>query len=263
MTVHHPIDRRSEARPGDPDAPLVPRARRAERSDGAPVLEVVPLGEAHHRWVADLHVHELPHGLFPRLGRRFVQRWHRAHVDSSFGVGAVALEDGVPVGFVLGSTDRRAHVAWLLAHRRRALLVAGALALAVRPAVLAEFLRTRAGRYARRLLGRAPQPPTEGTTGPDDAPGDAPGGGPVAVLEAVVVVPGARTRGIGTRLTAVVVDAARAAGAARVDLVTKAGAGGAAGFYERGGWQRVGSHVDRDGDEVHTFRLPLTPHWTA
>lgn len=228
------------------------------------MLAVVPLGAAHHRWVADLHVHELPHGLFPRLGRRFVHRWHRAHVASSFGVGAVALEDGVPVGFVLGSTDRRAHVAWLLAHRRRELAVAGALALLARPVLLAEFLRTRAGRYARRLLGRGSRPaPAPSAGGAGSSEGPVPGEGPVAVLEAVVVVPGARTRGIGTRLTAVVVDAAREAGAARVDLVTKAGEGGAAGFYERGGWQRVGSHVDRDGDEVHTFRLPLTAHWTA
>ncbi|NYG53896.1 GNAT family N-acetyltransferase [Nocardioides perillae] len=198
-----------------------------------------------------------------------MHRWHRAHVASSFGVGAVALEDGVPVGFVLGSTDRRAHVAWLLAHRRRELVLAGALALATRPAVLAEFLRTRAGRYARRLLRRAPRgtaaPATAGQAvdGPGGDRGAGRGDGPVAVLEAVVVVPGARTRGIGTRLTAVVVDAAREAGADRVELVTKAGQGGAAGFYERGGWQRVGSHVDRDGDEVHTFRLPLTAHWTA
>lgn len=247
MALPHRLDAAAAARAAGP------------RRDGraAPRLEVRPLRPGDHRWVAGLHVAELPHGLFPRLGPGFVRRWHRAHVASPHGVGFVALEDGRPVGFALGSLDRRAHVAWLLAHRRVALGLPGALALLVRPRLLVEFLRTRAGRYARRLLPRAGR-----ATAPQArTPGGA-AAGPVAVLEAVVVVPGARTRGIGTRLVDAFLAEAVAHGAARAELVTKAGDGGAAGFYERRGWQRVGDHTDRDGDVVHTFRLDLGPRRT-
>lgn len=229
--------------------PTVPAPR---TPSPAPAVRVRPLQPRDHRWVADLHVRELPHGLFPALGRRFVRRWHAAHVASPHGTAYVALRDAEPVGFLLGSFDRRAHVAWVLRHRRLRLGAAGLAALAVRPRVAATFLRTRAGRYARRLLGRPAS--TSATSAPATGGAAVPAEGPVAVLEAVVVLPDHRTRGVGSVLVAAFLRDAAAAGAPFVELVTKDGGAGAAGFYERGGWTLVGSHTDRDGDRVLRFR---------
>lgn len=256
------------AAPAPSAAPGPPRQRTAPGSSaGADDLDpagaavrVRPLLPADHRWVADLHVRELPHGLFPALGRRFVRRWHRAHVASPFGTAYVALRDGEPLGFLLGSVDRRAHVSWVVRNRRLRLGAAGLAALALRPRVAATFLRTRAGRYARRLLGR-PAPVAPASAAPTTTPGAPPAltqpSGPVAVLEAVVVVPDHRVQGVGSELVAAFLADARATGAAVVELVTKDGDEGAAGFYERGGWTQVGSHTYRDGDRVLRFRTDL------
>ncbi|SDU21013.1 GNAT family N-acetyltransferase [Jiangella alkaliphila] len=214
-------------------------------------IEVLPASEDDLRTTAALHVTELPHGLFPRLGEAFVRRWHRAHLDSEYGIVLVAKVEGEVVGFTLGSTDRPANVAWMIGHRRRELALAGLRALLTRPVVAAGFVRTRGLRYARRLLGRGAAPARVA------APGDVPeaGFGSIAVLEAIVVAPDRRGRSIGTALTEAFLAKVAAAGVDRVELVTKAGARGAAGFYERAGWRRVGDHVDRDGDQVHTYRI--------
>jgi GNAT superfamily N-acetyltransferase len=194
-------------------------------------------------WVARLHVSELPHGLLPQLGPTFVRRWHRAHLESPHGVGFVALHEGRPVGFALGSTDRRANVHWLVTHRRRALMWSGARALVARPRLLAGFLLTRSGRYGRRLFARSSGSPIASTTPP------------LAVLEAIVVQHDARGRGIGRRLVEAFLEEALDAGVDEAELVTKDTPNGAAGFYERGRWTRVGSHIDRDGDTVLRYRI--------
>lgn len=238
MSIDHGTDR--SVRPGAPARP----------GTGAAPIELVELGEAHHPWVAAFHADALPHGLFPRMGRRFVAHWHRAHVASPHGVGYVAVRDGEPVGFALGSTDRAAHVAWILSHRRRRLVVAAVPALARRPRLAWTFVRTRAAAYARRLLrpgGRVVTAPV--VTGPT------PVARPVAVLEAVAVLPEVRGQRIGSRLVDLVLADASRSGADRVELVTKDGEGGAAGFYERGSWERLGRHEDRDGDGVLRFGI--------
>lgn len=212
-------------------------------------LELIALDqvdETHRDWVSAFHVATLPHGLFPRLGRRFVARWHRAHMASPHGVGYVAFRDGLPVGFALGSTDRAANVDWLLAHRRSTLVLAALPALLRRPRIALDFVRTRAGAYTRRLLR------------PGDRSASASrgvGAGAVAVLEAVAVTPEARGQGIGSRLVSLVLTDAARTGADRVELVTKDGESGAAGFYVRGAWEQVGRHRDRDGDGVLRFRI--------
>ncbi|WP_158564220.1 GNAT family N-acetyltransferase [Jiangella anatolica] len=203
------------------------------------------------RSTAALHVAELPHGLFPRLGDGFVRRWHRAHLTSPYGVALVATSGGDVVGFALGSTDRPANVGWILAHHRRELLLAGLRALLARPVLAAGFVRTRGPRYARRLLGRGAAPAR--VAGKGDVPEA--GFGSIAVLEAIVVAPDRQGRSIGATLAEAFLFDVAAAGVDRVELVTKAGAAGAAGFYERAGWHRVGAHVDRDGDEVITYRI--------
>jgi ribosomal protein S18 acetylase RimI-like enzyme len=214
-------------------------------------IEVRPASEDDLRGTAALHVAELPHGLFPRLGEGFVRRWQRAHIESPHGVLLVAARGGEVVGFLLGTTDRPANVAWILGHQRRELMTAGLRALLTRPALALGFVRTRGPRYARRLWGRAA--PSARVAGRGDVPEA--GFGAIAVLEAIVVAPGARGASVGTALSEQFLSIVAAAGGDRVELVTKAGARGAAGFYERAGWRRVGSHVDRDGDEVHTYRI--------
>lgn len=205
-------------------------------------IEMLDPGSRHADWMAQLHVDDLPHGLFPRLGKTFVRRWHRSHLESPHGVAFVALRDGNPIGFALGTTDRPANVVWLLAHRRGALVPAALLALLLRPTLLSDFVATRAGRYLRRLSHRG----TAETT---------PARRPVAVLDAIVVAGEWRGRGIGKSLMSAFLAAVTVAGVDRVELVTKDGPRGAAGFYDRGGWSRTSSHVDRDGDVVHTYAI--------
>ncbi|WP_051425570.1 GNAT family N-acetyltransferase [Jiangella gansuensis] len=214
-------------------------------------IDVVPAGEDDLRHTAELHVTELPHGLFPRLGDGFVRRWHGAHLASPHGVLLVATRGDEVVGFVLGTTDRPANVSWIIGHHRRELVMAALGSLVTRPGVAAGFVRTRGLRYLRRLFGRSAAPArVAGQGGVPEADFAS-----IAVLEAVVVAPGARGEGIGTALVEALLRVVAAAGAERTELVTKAGAAGAAGFYERAGWHRVGGHVDRDGDEVLTFRI--------
>jgi GNAT superfamily N-acetyltransferase len=205
-------------------------------------IEMLLPGSPHADWMARLHVEDLPHGLFPRLGARFVRRWHRSHLESPYGVAFVAVRDGSPIGFALGTTDRPANVAWLLEHRRSTLVPAALLALAVRPAILSDFLATRAGRYLRRLSRRGAVEATSARRA-------------VAVLDAVVVTEEWRGRGVGRSLMSAFLGAVTLAGTDRVELVTKDGPHGAAGFYDRAGWSRTSSHRDRDGDIVHTYAI--------
>ncbi|PSL06000.1 acetyltransferase (GNAT) family protein [Haloactinopolyspora alba] len=214
------------------------------------VADVVTARDEHLDHTGALHAAELPHGLFPLLGVRFVRRWHRAHLRSPHGVVLVAMHDGVPVGFLVGTADRHANVSWIIEHHRRELIAAGVRALARRPALALWFVRSRGPRYARRLLGRRASARVA-------APGRLPEApfAPVAVLEAVVVAPGARGHGVASALVRAYLEIVADAGVRRAELVTKAGSAGAAGFYERTGWHRVGSHVDRDGDDVLTYRI--------
>ncbi|NEE02875.1 GNAT family N-acetyltransferase [Phytoactinopolyspora halotolerans] len=227
-------------------------------------IEVAHAHEDELHRTAFLHVTELPHGLFPRLGTGFVRRWHRAHLRSAHGTVLVARQEGSVVGFLVGTTDRRANVAWIIRQHRSELVSAGLRALAIRPLVALSFLRTRGFRYARRLLG--PGSTSHRHADVDERSGPAQPSGsrtveasaPVAVLEAVVVDFPYRGQGIGSALADRFLSEAARSDADRVELVTKADARGAAGFYERAGWTLVDNHVDRDGDRVYTFRID--PH---
>jgi GNAT superfamily N-acetyltransferase len=204
---------------------------------------------------ARLHVRELRVGLFPRLGPRFIARWHRAFVESPYGVALVAVGYGPDgrehlTGFLVGATDRRAFRRELLTRHRAALLRRGVLALALRPRTLAHFLGTRLWPYVRRL--RAAEPAVlNGGAGHAAA---------VAELTAIAVVGGARRRGTGRRLVEVFLGRCAAAGSPWVELVTATGAGEAMAFYTRTGWAEAGQDVNRDGVPVQRFgRRPDLP----
>lgn len=218
-----------------------------------PSVAVVPADEQHLEQTAQLHLAELYHGLFPQLGVDFVRRWHRVHCFSPYGVVLVAIRGESVIGFVLGTTDQRRHVAWTIQHHRGELLLAAARAMLARPGVMVGFLRTRALRYAQRLVrgsGRSAMMSRPG--GPDKT---------VAVLEALAVASSARGAGGGRALVEAFLARVARAGVTRVDLVTKAGPSGAADFYRRSGWQPAGEHVDRDGELALTFRIdPRTRH---
>lgn len=222
-----------------------------------PVVNIRPSTPSDVDAIVDLHLEHLPHGLFPRLGTAFMRRYHRTFIELERGISLVAVvpdpagPDRV-IGFVSGSTDQRRHVADVLAAARGPLLLAGAAGLARHPSLLVPFARTRSRRYLRRLA-RPFRPRRQ--VHPDVV--EQGGVEPVAVLSAIVVSPSARAAGAGAALVAGLVERVRRAGTRTIELVTFAGPDGAAAFYRALGWTEAGTHADKDGHEVITFRLEL------
>ncbi len=215
-------------------------------------LQVVQLTEPDTRLTARLHREYLPHGLFPRLGERFMRRWQRTFVQSEHGV-ALGVRDqtGTLHGFLLATTDQAAYSAETLRRWGKPLALEGAVALLARPRVLVDFLRTRGGRYARRLIGRRPGAGVSEPAGAASASPSATVGTPatVGVLHALVCVPDSRGLGVGAALTAELDRIARERGTPLLQLVTRA-EGGAAAFYEKQGWQVSDRRNNRDGHAV-------------
>ncbi|MGB2568127.1 GNAT family N-acetyltransferase [Micromonospora citrea] len=203
------------------------------------------------------HVDLLPVGLFPSLGARFVRRWHRTYLDSPHGLGYVVVDPATPgeiVGFLVGTTDHAAHTTALAADRRTmaSLAVTGFTALCVRPRVAARLLRSRLGPWTRRLSSQRQRAVSPRPAAPEAAPSQ------VAVMSALAVHPDWRGSGIGVRLARRFVEHARDAGATRAELQTSTGPLGAAGFYERLGWEAGPQQRSPDGeDALRTYHLAL------
>jgi GNAT superfamily N-acetyltransferase len=227
---------------------------------------------------ARLHRRLLPNGLFPRLGQRFVRRWHATFLDTPSATGLTVVHQGEVVAFVLATLDQRLYLNHVLRRHRWPLMWRGALGLLVRPAVLAHFVRTRLRAYARHLVPGArrlstaagsdptPGPTRSGATAPraTQAAGDADRRVRVAVVHAVVTSEQARGRGCARALLDTVVAAARRARADHVALVTDVPdpatgqpVTGAAAMYEALGWDRVAVRRHRDGRWIAEYRLPL------
>lgn len=217
---------------------------------------------------ARLHRRALPRGFFARLGDRFVRRYHASFAASPDAVVLVA-EDPTrqrPAGFLAGTLENATHYRWVLRRRGLVLALSGLAALARRPGMAVEFLRTRTGRYlraVRRQLGRhvpvGRRPGRADAAPPDVAPpSKAAEDSPpvVAVLTHVAVDPAAQGDGVGRRLVEAFVERARRAGAHEVRLITDA-EGEAAPFYRRLGWRSCGRRRAADGSEVEEFQLPL------
>lgn len=195
---------------------------------------------------ARIHRAELPHGLFPELGVRFLRAYHHTYLDSPHAVARVATSDGEVVGFIVGTVDEHAHRDWVLRHRGVRLALWGLLGLVTRPRTLWWFLRTRVGRYLRAVLRATRDGEGASATGAvaDDV---------VGVLSHVAVDPAARGRALGARLTREFSSAAHDQGSTEVRLVTRA-EGGAGGFYEALGWERTDQRA-RDGTTMLEYRL--------
>ena len=205
-----------------------------------------------------IHIQRLRLGLFPQLGPGFVHRWHATYVSSPFGIALVAetpSADGpLIVGYLIGSSDEAAHVAHVLRHDRIALLCTGVTALARRPRVAAGFVRTRGRHYVYRVfLQRRRRRSTSSTQARAEQ---------VGVLTALAVDPRYRSLAAGRRLTTRYLELAHAGGADSAQLVTEQGTLGAAAFYERLGWRRVGSKTSIDGNPLVTLTYPLSERGT-
>jgi len=201
--------------------------------------------------MARLHASQLPHGFFGRLGERFLADYHATFVASPHAVALVTTgENGAVTGFLVGTLSApTTHTRWVLHEHGRRLAFSGVLALAVRPAVAARFLRTRSAPYARRMLASRGRRVAAVTAGPTPR---------IAVLTHVAVDPAVRGAGAGTALVEAFVDRARHAGAQRAVLVTLDGTRGAGRFYERLGWERTATRRDRDGHPIAEYSLALS-----
>lgn len=216
-----------------------------------PLFEIVELTDRHLRFAAALQARVLPQGFFVHLGSWWLRAYYRTFADSPHGVALVAVVADRPVGVLVGTTRNAAHYAWVLRRRGLRLAALGLLALVSRPQVAAYFLRTRASRYARRLL-----------RGLRRRAAASPGGAAVtdvAVLTHLGVMETARGAGIGGALVQRFVAAAAAAGACEAVLVTKTNDAGAGGFYKRLGWTHVNDRPDHDGGMVSLFSRQLRP----
>ncbi len=222
---------------------------------GAPELSVRVATPADLRRTSAWQVSHLYVGLFPRLGARFVRHLQASYLTSPFGVALVAEVQNAgrrePVGFLLGSTDERAHVDYVLRHRLVPLAMSGGTAMLRRPTVAYDFLRTRVPPYVRRVRG-ARQRPTPSTTRATPESGER-----VAVLTSLVVDPGWRSCGAGGVLVRSYLSAAAAACASTAELVTS-GAAGVGSFYESLGWEAVRSSTTKDAIPVVGYRYDLT-----
>ena len=219
-----------------PDAPTPPPQSPAPATD----IVVRPLGVQHLSETARLHIQYLGAGLFPRLGGRFVRRWHQTFIDSPHACGFIATDPGGAVlGFLIGSIDQRKYVAHTLQTAKWPLALRGAGALAVRPWLAVAFVRTRLLSYLRRMSH--PQRTTDHSSTP------------TAVVHAIVTGPASRGRGIGRLLLSCYEDEVVAGGTTFLELVTDEGPHGAGDFYRRVGWVEGQAQANKDGRRMLTF----------
>jgi len=189
---------------------------------------------------AGLHRRYLPHGLFPSLGERFLQRYLTTFLDTPTAVAlAIDGEEGA-FGFLCGTLDRSAHREHVLRNHGLALLRGGLVALVLHPPAALRFLRTRAARYSAALVRFARR-------GHATAPASNVASAGPAVLAHLVVAPSGRSGGAGAALVRAFEATARERGLERAELLTLPGDAGAGGFYERLGWRARDLCRDRDG----------------
>lgn len=207
------------------------------------------------RQTSELHRRYLSAGIFPRMGRRFLRRYHETFVVSPDGVALVARHNGELVGFLLGTVDNTANYRWVVNERGMALARSGATALLCRPHVAWSFATTRLSRYVRGL--RRYLSKSDRMHEPRSAAGG-PGGSPqLAILTHIATADAARQRGVGRQLVEAFLARARAWGADEARLIT-ASDGPAAAFYAGLGWESVADRHARDGGEVREYRMVLS-----
>ena len=213
---------------------------------------VRPLTGRDLAFAADLHARCLPHGLFPRLGQRFLRRYYATFVRSPWAVGFVAEADGQPIGVVVGTLDDGAHYRFVVRKCWAPLMAAGAASLALRPRVAWWFLRTRGVRYLRALarVARWKQRTDTATT---VSAGSVVRNG---VLCHAVVKEEARGSGAGAELVSTFVASAQRRGTSRLRLLTHP-TSAAVEFYMRLGWTVAGERTGLDGAAWTELRFDI------
>jgi len=103
---------------------------------------IVPLQREHAARVAELHCAALAGDFLPSLGQGFLTVFYEGVLDLGMGFGFVAIEDGRPVGFVLGSADTSALFKQVVASRAVMLGLRAIPAIIRKPALVANVLET-------------------------------------------------------------------------------------------------------------------------
>ncbi|GAA4306242.1 hypothetical protein GCM10023086_24400 [Streptomyces venetus] len=244
----------------DPSGPVgrVPPSRTPSR--GTPFgCALRPMGPEDLPFVVAEHRAHFPDGFFARLGLRYLTAYNRTYLTSPHARAYIAEADGRPVGFLVGVTDPVAHRQHVVRVHGRGLALRACASLSVRPGLALHFVRTRLGRYVRKLMPGRNEPiqPTA------DVP---PRAGVTAVLAHVVVLGRVRSYGLGSALIGRFIEDAVSAGCARMSLVTAAGTDGAGGYYERFGWRFAGETRTPEGRTLLAYEYDLSheaPRGTA
>lgn len=197
-------------------------------------------------FTAHLHHCTLSHGLFPALGIRFLEAYHRSFIRSPAAVALVITKSGDRVGFLLGTLDQPAHYSYVVRHHGLRLSLTAVAAMIRRPRLAFTFMQTRATRYARGIIRLAVPHMLPHSRSTHDS---------VAVLEHVAVMPYARAAGTGAVLVDDFVRRVRAARVSTIQLITRADASGAAGFYDKLKWSRMEILTDGEGVAWQRFQL--------
>jgi GNAT superfamily N-acetyltransferase len=214
-----------------------------------------------------LHEEVLKAEFLARCGRHFLRQYHRAWIESPYGISVAAIDDQDRlVGVLLGSTEPKQHYRVML--RRHGLqLGLFLLAKAIRDPIFGrELLATRAVRYARgvtrvalSVLGEAVRTFQRqvgvSNTAKEDLQASHRRSGEITH---VMVKEDMAGRGIGRLL----LEAARtAAERARINelVVVAMPELPSASFYEHLGWRRVGVKRSRSGESFIEFRLEVHP----
>lgn len=208
--------------------------------------DVRPLVSADLDFCAALHAEALPHGFFAELGERFLRAYYATFLDSPHALTFAVTVSDQPVGYLVGTTDPRAHTRWVLRHRGARLALHGAVGVARSPRAGSRFVRTRLGRYARAWRRHRGNATEQGSARRIPA-----------VLTHVAVLPGARGLGAGRRLVDAFVDAARERSASWALLTTLAGPDGAGSFYARAGWRLSTTRTGADGERIEEWTRTL------
>jgi len=103
---------------------------------------IIPLQREHAPRVAELHCAALAGDFLPSLGQGFLTVFYEGVLDLGVGFGFVAIEDGRPAGFVLGSADASVLFKRVVAGRAVTLGLRAIPAVIRKPALIANVLET-------------------------------------------------------------------------------------------------------------------------
>jgi ribosomal protein S18 acetylase RimI-like enzyme len=215
-----------------------------------PRVVVRPLAATDLDFVIRQHRLHFPHGFFARLGENFLREYYRGYLTGGSGIAWAIEFEGRLAGYLVGTTDPQRHRDHVIRRHGRRLTAQAALGLLRHPGLAGLFLRTRARRYARKLLARAlRRRRTRTATRPTVTD--------VAVLSHVVVAPSAQGLGLGSWIIDQFVSAAASSGCREVVLVTASG-GRASAYYRRRGWTLVNTHTTPDGLPLDSYSLRIS-----